>query len=112
MRGIVLVVLVSVGCGPVVEPEPIMEPPTSEITTCSAIIRAWCEHHIECGSVHDDLNECTGFMGYLYCGSDLQVPGEQYGAACYHDLTTAECDSWEMSWPGSCYAALDMEEGC
>lgn len=104
-----------IGCTPVEEqvesPEPMLMM-KEEPTTCGSIARAWCEHHIKCGSVDNNIAECMELISWLYCGSDFQVENPSYGAACYHDLTTSECDSWEMSWPGSCYNALGIEEGC
>jgi len=79
---------------------------------CQGLMKAWCEHHIACGAVYDNVSECMGLISYFYCGSSFEIAKPEKGAACYYDLTTAECDSWEMSWPGSCYEALAIEEGC
>ena len=101
------------GCGTTVTEDLVTEEsPIQEVVGCASIARAWCEHHIECGTVHDNISECMELIQWLYCPSDNSVASEDKSAMCYHDLTTAECGSFEMSWPGSCYDALGFEEGC
>lgn len=88
------------------------EAPIQQVTGCGAIAKAWCEHHIACGSAYDNIAECMEVIQWMYCPSDNTVLSGDKAATCYHDLKTAECDSFEMSWPGSCYDALGFEEGC
>lgn len=83
-----------------------------ETTTCESIVRAWCEYHIECGTVNNNITECTHMMSWLYCSDDIELENSEYGAMCFHDLKTSECNEYENSWPGSCYYVLGIEESC
>ena len=83
-----------------------------DVPSCDKIIHAWCDYHIACDNVDDNITECIELMTYLYCPANGEVDNERYAVMCYHDLTTAECDAFEMSWPGTCYEALGFEEGC
>jgi len=111
-----MLLLSCLACGEVEEPKPVVEvtelPEVVKTTDCFSLIHAWCDYHIGCGTVRDNISECMDLMGYLYCPADGSVESKRYAGVCYQDLTTAECGDHETGWPAACYGALGIEGDC